>query len=87
MEGIKILEKVDIFRGLSPTQLEALAQLSEEAKYRSSQVGFAEGAVSARNTTDKILAIIFPITAFIASGLEHCVASMYFVPMGMALKR
>ena len=42
MERIKILEKVDIFRGLSPTQLEAVAQLSEEAKYRSGQVVFAE---------------------------------------------
>jgi hypothetical protein len=40
----------------------------------------------ARSTTDKILAIIFPITAFVASGFEHCVANMYFVPMGIILK-
>lgn len=40
----------------------------------------------ARTTTDKILAIVFPITAFVASGFEHCVANMYFIPMGIALK-
>jgi len=41
---------------------------------------------SARNTVGKILAIIFPITAFVAGGFEHCVANMYFVPMGILLK-
>jgi formate/nitrite transporter len=41
----------------------------------------------ARSTTDKILAILFPITAFVASGFEHCVANMYFVPLGIVLKR
>ena len=40
----------------------------------------------ARSTTDKILAVIFPITAFVASGFEHCIANMYFIPIGMALK-
>ena len=40
----------------------------------------------ARTTTDKIIAVIFPITAFVASGFEHCVANMYFIPMGMSLK-
>ena len=37
-------------------------------------------AMSARNTTDKLLAVIFPITAFVAAGFEHCVANMYFIP-------
>ncbi|MEW5947153.1 MAG: formate/nitrite transporter family protein [bacterium] len=41
---------------------------------------------SARSVTDKILAVIFPITAFVACGFEHCVANMYFIPMGLALK-
>lgn len=40
----------------------------------------------ARTTTDKILAVIFPITAFVASGFEHCVANMYFIPLGVILK-
>jgi formate transporter len=41
---------------------------------------------SARSTTDKILAIIFPITAFVAAGFEHSVANMYFIPMGLFVK-
>jgi len=41
---------------------------------------------SARTTTDKILAIIFPITAFVASGFEHSVANMYFIPIGLFIK-
>jgi formate transporter len=42
---------------------------------------------SARTTTDKILAIIFPITAFVAVGFEHSVANMYFIPMGLLIKQ
>jgi formate transporter len=41
---------------------------------------------SARSTTDKILAIVFPITAFVAAGFEHSVANMYFIPMGLFIK-
>ncbi|MCB9743221.1 MAG: formate transporter FocA [Alphaproteobacteria bacterium] len=41
---------------------------------------------SARTTTDRVLAVIFPITAFVAAGFEHSVANMYFVPMGLLLK-
>lgn len=40
----------------------------------------------ARTTTDKILAIIFPITAFVALGFEHSIANMYFLSMGLLLK-
>lgn len=36
--------------------------------------------------TDRILAILFPITALVACGFEHCVANMYFIPLGLALK-
>ncbi len=41
---------------------------------------------SARSVTDKILAIIFPITAFVAMGFEHSIANMYFIPAGLLLK-
>jgi formate transporter len=41
---------------------------------------------SARSTTDKILAILFPITAFVAAGFEHSVANMYFIPIGLLIK-
>jgi formate/nitrite transporter FocA (FNT family) len=42
--------------------------------------------VASRSVADKILAIVFPITAFVASGFEHSVANMFFIPMGMLLK-
>ena len=35
------------------------------------------------SVTDKILAILFPITAFVAMGFEHSVANMYFIPAGI----
>jgi len=41
---------------------------------------------SARTSTDKILCILFPIAGFVASGFEHCVANMYFIPIGIFLK-
>jgi len=42
---------------------------------------------SARNTVDKIVAIIFPITAFVAMGSEHSVANMYFIPLGLFIQQ
>ena len=41
---------------------------------------------SARSTIDKIAAIIFPITAFVAAGFEHSIANMYFIPIGILIK-
>jgi len=41
---------------------------------------------SARSAADKILCILFPITAFVAMGFEHSIANMYFIPMGILLK-
>jgi formate/nitrite transporter len=41
---------------------------------------------SARTTTDKILAIIPPISCFVAAGFEHSIANMYFIPMGLFVK-
>ncbi len=41
---------------------------------------------SARSTVDKIVAIIFPISAFVAAGFEHSVANMYFIPFGLFIK-
>jgi formate/nitrite transporter len=41
--------------------------------------------MGARSVTDKILAIVFPITGFVACGFEHSVANMYFLPIGVAL--
>jgi len=41
---------------------------------------------STKTTHGKILAIVFPITAFVAAGFEHSVANMYFIPMGLLVK-
>lgn len=40
-----------------------------------------------RSSADKILSILFPIGGFVASGFEHCVANMYFIPMGIFLSK
>jgi len=42
-------------------------------------------AFAGRSVTDKAVAIVFPITAFVAAGFEHSVANMYFFPMAMLL--
>jgi formate/nitrite transporter len=41
---------------------------------------------SARTTSDRILAIVPPITAFVAAGFEHSIANMYFIPIGLFIK-
>jgi formate transporter len=41
---------------------------------------------SARTTTDRILAIVPPIAAFVAIGFEHSVANMYFIPEAIAVR-
>lgn len=41
-------------------------------------MGFA-----ARTVVDKFLCAALPVTAFVACGFEHCVANMFFIPMGM----
>lgn len=38
---------------------------------------------AARSATGKMLAIVFPISAFVTLGFEHSVANMYFIPAGM----
>ncbi len=43
-------------------------------------------AVASKDIIGKIFGIYFPVMAFVASGFEHCVANMYFIPMGLLLK-
>lgn len=40
-------------------------------------IGFA-----GKTVVDKVVGILLPISAFVACGFEHCVANMYFLPMG-----
>ncbi|MCM8816090.1 MAG: formate/nitrite transporter family protein [Candidatus Omnitrophica bacterium] len=43
-------------------------------------------AMAGKDTISKIFGIFFPIMAFVASGFEHSVANMYFIPAGLFLK-
>ncbi len=43
-------------------------------------------AMGGRNVVDRIVAIMIPITAFVAAGFEHSVANMYFIPLGILLR-
>jgi formate/nitrite transporter len=42
-------------------------------------------AMAGHSVTDRILAVVFPISAFAAAGFEHSVANMYFIPLGILL--
>lgn len=42
-------------------------------------------AMGGRSVADKILAIVFPITAFVAIGFEHSIANWFFLPFALAL--
>ncbi len=43
-------------------------------------------AFAGRSVIDKAVAIIFPISAFVAAGFEHSVANMYLIPLAMLLQ-
>ena len=43
-------------------------------------------AFGARSTTDKVLAVLFPVSAFVVAGFEHSVANMYLIPLGLFIK-
>jgi len=40
-------------------------------------------AMAGHSVVDKVVGIVFPITAFVAAGFEHSVANMYFIPLGI----
>ncbi len=42
--------------------------------------------IAGKTVTDKVMAIIFPITGFVAAGFEHSVANMYFYPMALLIQ-
>ena len=43
-------------------------------------------AIAAKDIGGKVLAIFFPIMAFVTSGFEHAIANMYFIPAGIFAK-
>jgi formate transporter len=42
-------------------------------------------ATCAQDVAGKVLALWFPTAAFVMMGFDHCVANMFFLPMGMML--
>lgn len=43
--------------------------------------------MAGRSVTDKAVAIVLPITAFVAGGFEHSIANMYFMPLAMLIQQ
>lgn len=39
-----------------------------------------------RSLCDKIVAMILPITLFVASGFEHCIANLFVIPFAIAIR-
>jgi len=42
--------------------------------------------LAGRSVTDKVLAVVFPISAFVAAGFEHSIANMYIFPLATLLQ-
>jgi formate/nitrite transporter len=43
-------------------------------------------AFAGRSVVDKAVAIVFPISAFVAAGFEHSIANMYLIPVALLLQ-
>jgi len=43
-------------------------------------------AMAGRSVVDKAVAVVFPISAFVAAGFEHSIANMYLMPLAMLLQ-
>jgi len=43
-------------------------------------------AFAGRSVVDRFVAILLPISAFVAAGFEHSIANMYFFPLALLLK-
>lgn len=42
--------------------------------------------LAGRSVADKAIAIVFPVSAFVAAGFEHSIANMYFIPLAMMVQ-
>lgn len=67
--------------GLSPTVILFRGIMCNFLVCMAVWMGFA-----GRTVIDKIFTSAFPVTAFVAMGFEHCVANMFFLPMGLVAK-
>jgi formate transporter len=42
--------------------------------------------LAGRSVVDKFVAVLMPVSAFVAAGFEHSIANMYFLPLAMMLQ-
>ena len=42
-------------------------------------------SIGGRSVTDKIVGVLFPVTAFVTLGFEHSIANWFFLPIGLFL--
>ena len=43
-------------------------------------------AMAGRSVVDKAVAVVFPVTGFVAAGFEHSIANMYLMPLAMLVQ-
>jgi formate/nitrite transporter FocA (FNT family) len=43
-------------------------------------------SMAGRSVIDKVVAIVFPIAAFVAAGFEHSIANMYFMQLALIIQ-
>ena len=60
--------------------MQSLLNVPAEVVLANINAAVAKAAV--KDIGGKVLAIFFPILAFVVSGFEHCVANMYYIPAG-----
>ncbi|MBK6785898.1 MAG: formate/nitrite transporter family protein [Saprospiraceae bacterium] len=93
--GVYLAETAQMAQGGLGETLQSIAVAKSNLTFA---VGFSRGvlcntlvclavwlAMGGHTVTDKILAILFPITAFVTMGFEHSIANWFFIPMGMML--
>lgn len=42
--------------------------------------------MAGRSVADKAVAVVFPVSAFVAAGFEHSIANLYLLPMAMLVQ-
>jgi formate transporter len=43
-------------------------------------------AFTCKSVTDKVIVMLLPISMFVASGFEHCIANLFMIPLGIIIK-
>jgi len=43
-------------------------------------------AMAGRSVVDRAVAVVFPVTAFVAAGFEHSIANMYLMPLALLVQ-